>query len=400
MATAVQRVDTAEGRTWTVLGSDHLPVDPIEEFLEFLRVARAASPHTVRSYASALCGLWDYVEGAGLDWASLSLAQLTSYLSWLRTGDPPGIRRLPVGDDDRAVPRRGESTVATRLAAVGSFYRYHGDVHEVAVAGRLYRVTRRYRSGRYLPALVHTGRPASRVLAVRVRGSEGRPAPVLTPAQVVAILDDCAQFEPAAGMWMGSLRDRFIFATLAVTGLRLGELLGLRHCDFHTGRGGTPWLEVVPRDDHPHGARVKYGRFRRLYVSDDLERLYSEYTWSLVDAGAADVVDLEDHYVFVNLARGRRFAPLRPETVYAKVRAIKAHLGPAVPADWSPHWFRHTHASALLLAGTPPHVVMRRLGHADIQTTYNLYGWVTEDAELRALAGWQAFCPPGVAADG
>jgi integrase/recombinase XerD len=98
----------------------------------------------------------------------------------------------------------------------------------------------------------------------------------------------------------------------------------------------------------------------------------------------------------VNLARGEHFSPLRPETVYAKVRAIKAHLGPACPADWTPHWFRHTHASALLLEGANPHVVMRRLGHADIQTTINLYGWVTEDAEFRALAGWRAFCPSEV----
>jgi integrase/recombinase XerD len=46
----------------------------------------------------------------------------------------------------------------------------------------------------------------------------------------------------------------------------------------------------------------------------------------------------------------------------------------------------------LLLSGAREHVVMRRLGHADIQTTLNLYGWVTEDAELRALADWRSFC--------
>jgi integrase len=62
-----------------------------------------------------------------------------------------------------------------------------------------------------------------------------------------------------------------------------------------------------------------------------------------------------------------------------------------VPPEWTPHWFRHTHATALLLAGVPPHVVMRRLGHQDIQTTLGIYGWVTEDAELRALANWQHF---------
>lgn len=38
----------------------------------------------------------------------------------------------------------------------------------------------------------------------------------------------------------------------------------------------------------------------------------------------------------------------------------------------------------------PVHVVSRRLGHADVQTTLNIYGHVTEDAELRAAADWAA----------
>ncbi len=35
---------------------------------------------------------------------------------------------------------------------------------------------------------------------------------------------------------------------------------------------------------------------------------------------------------------------------------------------------------------------MRRLGHADIQTTINLYGWVSDDAELAAVADWRSWC--------
>ena len=61
------------------------------------------------------------------------------------------------------------------------------------------------------------------------------------------------------------------------------------------------------------------------------------------------------------------------------------------PAGWTPHWFRHSHASALLLAGTPEWVVSRRLGHAHVQTTVNLYGWVREDDELRAAANWASY---------
>lgn len=51
----------------------------------------------------------------------------------------------------------------------------------------------------------------------------------------------------------------------------------------------------------------------------------------------------------------------------------------------------HTHATALLLAGVPEHVVMRRLGHADVQTTLSTYGWATADAEMRSLAQWKNY---------
>ena len=76
------------------------------------------------------------------------------------------------------------------------------------------------------------------------------------------------------------------------------------------------------------------------------------------------------------------------ETVYAHLRSVKHRL-PQLPAAATPHWMRHTHATALLLAGTPVHVVSRRLGHESVQTTMNTYGHVTEDAELEALANWR-----------
>jgi len=374
-------------RTWTVVGGDHLPVAPVEEYLEFLRVGRSASPNTIRSYATGLARWWEYLAGAGVAWDEVSLPTFTPFLTMLRTGAPVGVLLGP-GATANGV---SEATVAARVTAVLSFYRFHADVHEVLVAGRLYRLSTR--AGRYLPGLVHLrgGREQARP-AVRLRGTTPRPTPLLTPGQVCAILDACARWDAATGDWSGSVRDRLLFATLAETGMRLGECLSTRHCDWHVGRGATPFIEVVPRQDHPAGARVKGGHYRRIYISDELERLHSEYLWRLCDADAHRAVDLENHFVFVNLRRGEWLAPLRPETVYDLVDTLKRRLGRAAPAGWTPHWMRHTHASALLLAGVREHVVMRRLGHADIQTTVNLYGWVTEDAELRALADWRGFC--------
>ncbi|HBW21035.1 MAG: tyrosine-type recombinase/integrase [Streptosporangiaceae bacterium] len=384
----VQRVVADGERTWTVVGEDHLPAGPAEEYLEFLRVAQRASPNTVRSYAASLSRWWDYLTAAGLSWDEVTLPSFTPFLTVLRTGDPPGVSRLPAGAGGQMA---AESTVAARVTAVLSFYRYHADVHQVPVAGRLYRVSTR--GGSYVPGLAHLQRGRDQLRpAVRLRRHACRPVPLLTPLQVEAILDGCARWDAACGEWTGSVRDRLMFATLAETGMRLGECLSTRHCDWHAGRGGTPFIEVVPRQDHPAGARVKNSRYRRIHISDELERLHSEYLWQLCDAGAHQALDLENHFVFVNLCRGRWLAPLRPETVYDLVATLKRRLGSAVPDGWTPHWFRHTHASALLLSGAREHVVMRRLGHADIQTTLSLYGWVSEDAELAALAGWRRFC--------
>ena len=90
--------------------------------------------------------------------------------------------------------------------------------------------------------------------------------------------------------------------------------------------------------------------------------------------------------MFVNLDREPRFAPWRPESVYDLVERLRRRLSGQVPQTWTPHWMRHSHATALLLSGVPVHVVSRRLGHVDVQTTLNTYAHVTEDAEMRAAA--------------
>ena len=81
---------------------------------------------------------------------------------------------------------------------------------------------------------------------------------------------------------------------------------------------------------------------------------------SFVKAGAdLAVADMDAAPVFVNLAGGTRFAPWRPESVYDLVGRLRRDLARQVPDAWAPHWMRHTHATALLMAGVPVHVVSR-----------------------------------------
>ena len=370
--------------TWTVLDSDHGLVGRAEEFLEYLRV-QGTSPNTVKSYARALALWWTYLDAFSLQWDSLALSDVGGFLAWLRSGDGPDV----VSIEPRA-SRFAESTISTRLHAVTSCYRFH-ELNGVALGGDLVRVVRGGRRG-YKPMLEHVARKKGRLEAViRVRTARRVPPPVLTPGQIEAICDACARFAPAAGEWTGQVRDRLLWVLLAETGLRLGEALGLQHRGWHTGRGDTPFIEVIPRE-HPHGVRAKGGRYRRLFISDALDRLYGEYLWQLCDAGAdLAVPDLDAAPVFVNLAGGTRFAPWRPESVYDLVGRLRRNLAGKVPAAWTPHWIRHSHATALLMAGVPVHVVSRRLGHADVQTTLELYAHVTEDADMRAVAEWKSF---------
>lgn len=127
-----------------------------------------------------------------------------------------------------------------------------------------------------------------------------------------------------------------------------------------------------------------------MFIGSGLDRLYGDYVWWLCERGAdAAVAEWDSAYIFCNVHRAPLFGPLRPETVYAHLASVKRRL-PGLPPAMTPHWFRHTHATALLLAGTPLHVVSRRLSHRSVQTTTNTYAHVTVDAELEALGDWRS----------
>lgn len=383
-ACRTQRVALSDGeRTWTVLDRDHRVAEPAEQYLEYLRMV-GRSPNTVKSYARALALWWEFLTVYELAWDRVTVEDLGRFLGWLRSGDEPGLASI-----ERRPARFSEGTVALRLQAVCSLYRYH-HFNGVEAASRLYE---RVFSGQraYKPMLEHLARRRGHERrVVRVVRAATKTPPTLTPDQVGLILDACADWDPAAREWRGSVRDRLLWALLAESGMRLGETLAIKHGDWHTGLGETPFVEVVPREDHPHGLRVKNGGYRRIYISDELDRLYGEYLWRLCDAGADVAVgDLDSWWVFVNLAREPRFSPLRAETVAWQVRRLRRQFPDELPAGFTPHWLRHTHATALLMSGIAEHVVSRRLGHLDIQTTQNLYGWVSEDAEQRTVAQWR-----------
>ena len=358
---------------------------PVEEWLEAHR--HLWSPNTVRGYATALAQWWTFLEqrGEAERWREVGVPAVAGFLSWLRNGRTVEHALVP------ATSAPSAETMEARLAALISFYRWQEAVFEVPVAGRLLRGAPRRAVGprgcwrtwiaRSAPA------PSSLGAGAAQRGG-GRP-PLLLPRQIQAILDGCAVYDPGSGEWVGNLRDRLLFA--AAGGDRHAAGRGAGHADqrFRDGsRRHAVHVEIVPREDNPNGARVKMMRPRRVYVGADLERLFADYLTHLAcRAAELGIAVTADSPLLVNLDRPPLLAALREGTVRDKTAALRRKgIG---PAGWTPHWFRHSHATALLLAGTAEWVVSRRLGHAHVQTTLDLYGWVREDEALRAAANWK-----------
>lgn len=294
--------------------------------------------------------------------------------------DPTVVKLRP----DKPVP---SSTVDTALTAVMSFYRYQAIVANVPAARQFYvhiKGGTLQARGQYASFLGHLGGGQDRRVIGRRRDPR-LPPPFLTPRQIRVIKDEAASREYGAAQWSGDLRLRLFWTLLEETGLRLAEALLIRHQDWQPGTGSTAYIEVQPREDQRRRLRVKNQQYRRIYVSDELDDLYGEYLFFLADQG----IDFGDEDpLFINLFRGLVGRALSPETIYDWIEGFKRRH-PLLPAGWTPHWFRHSHATALLLAGVPEHVVQRRLGHGDIQTLMTTYAHVTADAAMRAAADWK-----------
>lgn len=188
-----------------------------------------------------------------------------------------------------------------------------------------------------------------RVSAPRV----GPVATVLTPSEVKAFLA-AAQQDPL-----------YIYFYLLITlGIRSGEALGLpwRAVDLSGGKLSIyQALRRVDRGSRLELSEVKTPNSRRTLalpadVIGELEA-HREVVGSEVQGGG----------LVIAAGSGQ---PINPSNTRRSLKRLAAAAGiPAVRV----HDLRHTHASLALAAGVPVEVVSRRLGHASIGITLDLY---------------------------
>ena len=109
-------------------------VVPVEEWLEAHR--QVWSPNTVRGYATGLAQWWTFLEQRDetAGWDALGVPAVSGFLSWLRNGRTV---EHSIACDAETAP--SPETLEALLAALISFYRWHGAVNNVPVADKLLR---------------------------------------------------------------------------------------------------------------------------------------------------------------------------------------------------------------------------------------------------------------------
>src|SRR6266851_2529079 len=245
--------------------------------------------------------------------------------------------------------RRCPATINRHLSAVFSFYDYHAR-NGVGLAQALV-AWRRSNRGGYKPFLHHVtaGRPtATRPLRLRTPRRLPR---TLTTDEVLTLVEACDH-----------LRDRFLLVLLAETGMRIGQALGLRHCDFVSHRRE---LRIVPRSDNVNGARAKTNEVTTIPISAGLVRLCAQQL--RVERSCPE----GSPWLFP--ARSDPRLPQSYDSFRVAFAAWQARIDLHDEAGRSvrvtPHRLRHTLGTRLVNQGVPQHVIQRLLGHASPEMT-------------------------------
>jgi integrase/recombinase XerC len=267
-----------------------------DEFLNYLRVERNMSERTIIAYGSDLAGLLAWLERAQTHVLDADHRLLRRYLA----------------DQDRAGYAR--RTMARRLAAVRSFYRF----------------------------LVMRGYAATSPVAVLATPKVPRHLPSVASEDLLAQLIDTP--DPSSPL---GVRDRAILELLYATGIRVSELTGLSLGDVDLSQG---LVTVMGKGARERVVPMHPAAVRRL-------RTYLEAGRPFLGKRRPDAA------LFLNRL-GTRL------TSGGVRRMLDRHLTTVgAAAAISPHDLRHSFATHMLEAGADLRTIQELLGHVALSTT-------------------------------
>ena len=174
-----------------------------------------------------------------------------------------------------------------------------------------------------------------------------------------------------------------LFYLALFTGMRRGELLGLRWCDIDLLQSQLS----VSRSLH----HLKNGSYifsepksatsrRTIALTPTTTIMLREYRQKREAQYTVLGKMLTDNELVFSGVDGK---PLRPNTITRAWRNLAAKAG---VKGIRLHDARHTHASFMLMQGIHPKIVQERLGHASITMTLDTYSHVAPGLQAAAAA--------------
>ena len=198
-----------------------------------------------------------------------------------------------------------------------------------------------------------------------------------------------------------------IFAIMLGTGLRVGELVGLRWCDIDLDEGLIHVNHTLVYYNHGNGngcsfsvntPKTKAGE-RTVPMMDDVKEAFLLEKKNQEDAGikCTASVDCYTDFIFVN-----RYGDVQHQgTLNKAIRRIirdcndevllKGEKDPVLLPPFSCHSLRHTFATRLCESGINIKVIQDVLGHADISTTMDIYCDVTNELKKKEFTSLGEF---------
>jgi integrase/recombinase XerC len=275
--------------------------EALEAWLAARRALRGAAPNTEAAYRADVAGFLGFLaehHGGPQGRTALARAGLSDIRAWLARGRAEGA---------------GSRTLARRLSAVKSFYRWLAETD---------------------------GFDASAILAARAPRHAARLPRPLAEDAARDMLDTVGHQH--AEPWIAA-RDTAVVTLLYGCGLRISEALALRLRDWPAGET----LRIAG----------KGGKTRLVPLLPAARQAVEAY------------LDLCPHPATADspIFRGARGGPLNPRLVQKAIARARAQLG--LPPSATPHALRHSFATHLLAAGGDLRAIQEQLGHASLSTT-------------------------------
>lgn len=198
---------------------------------------------------------------------------------------------------------------------------------------------------------------------------ERQEAEVLQPEDMQKIYDAIEQ-EP--------IDKKCMLHLLMITGCRRGELAGLRWSrvlwDDQAIKIDRTIQYTVENGVYEDTTKTRQNRIIRL-PHETIELLRELQTWQQNNRYSVDPGYKESDNLFRRCDGGL----INPDTISGYIRRFQRKYG---FSQIYPHVFRHTMASILYYSGSDPVSISKRLGHANVSTTQNIYSHLIQQADI------------------